>query len=193
MKSFLLLALFAGVEPYANGQKTYLLDTSKSTIMWNSGEVGHHIGHIRFQSGSLLFSKNAQPVGGVFIVDMNTIKTADNKDEPKNLETDATIKKTEFFDVSNYPQSKIIVTKIKKAPISAYYQVSGELTIKGVTHPVEFLAAIQYKDKEVHVRAEIDLLRRWWGIDYKPRPTNTKVLAKPVTDQMFIAVQLVLR
>ncbi len=196
-KFSVLLVTLVSFQLWTNGQQSYRLDTAKSTLRWNSGEVGHHSGYIKFGSGSLLFSKEAKPVGGTFVIDMKTIKSTENKDEAKNLETDATMTKPDFFDVPRFPEAIMTVTEIVKILNSANHRVKGNLTIKGVAHPIEFIAAIEPKDNLVNIQADIELHRGWWGIDYKAKAPSQdlfSVLPKKLeTDQMFIQLNLVLR
>ena len=191
-----LLLILTSCQLSINGQQTYRLDTSKSTLSWNSGEVGHHIGYIRFSSGNLLFSKDGKPVSGTFLIDMKTIKSTDNKDEAKNLKTDATMTKPEFFDVLKYPEAKMVVTGIEKVPNSAYYRVKGDLTIKGFSNPIVFIAAIESKGNVVNIRADIDLRRGWWGIDSEQKPPSLDFVSgipqKAENDQIYVSLKLVL-
>jgi polyisoprenoid-binding protein YceI len=180
----------------ACSQQVYRLDTSKSTLIWNSGNVGHHNGYIKFSSGSLLVSKEGKPVGGTFLIDMKTIKATDNKNEAKNLETDATMTKPDFFDVPKYPEAKMVVTGIEKIPNAGLHKVTGDLTIKGITHAIVFKATILQSDKGINIQADIDLLRGWWGVHSKQTAPSMDLLSglltKPDPDQMFVSIKLLL-
>jgi polyisoprenoid-binding protein YceI len=196
LKFAVLLVILTSFQLLACSQQTYRLDTGKSTLRWNSGEVGRHFGYIKFNSGSLLVSKDGKPVGGTFVIDMKTIKSTDNKDEAKNLETDMNLTKPDFFDVAKYPDAKIIVTGIEKTPNPGYYRVTGSLTIKGITQVIVFIAAIQQNDKGVNIQADIDLLRGWWGIHSKLKPPSLDLFSgvpkKPDPDQMSVSIDLFL-
>jgi polyisoprenoid-binding protein YceI len=191
-----LLLVLISCQLSIDGQQTYRLDTSKSTLSWNSGEVGRHTGYIRFSSGNLLFSKDGKPASGTFVIDMRTIKSTDNKDASKNLKTDETITKPDFFDVSKYPEAKMVVTGIEKVPNSGYHRVKGDLTIKGFTNPIVFIAAIESKDNLVNIRADIDLRRGWWGIHSEQKPPSLDLLSglpqKAENDQFSVSLKLVL-
>jgi polyisoprenoid-binding protein YceI len=196
LKLATLLVTLTSFQPPAQSQQTYRMDTAKSTLRWNSGEVGHHSGYIKFSSGSLLVSKEGKPVGGTFVIDMKTIKSTDNKNEAKNLETDATIAKPDFFDVPKYPEAKMTVTGIEKTPNAGYYKVTGSLMIKGVTQTIVFVAAIQQTDKVVSIQADIDLLRAWWVIHSQLKPPSLDLFSglpkKTDPDQMSVSINLVL-
>ncbi len=47
------------------------------------------------------------------------------------------------------------------------YQVVGELTIKGITQPMAFTAAIDTKGNTSHITASIDISNRLWEIGEK--------------------------
>ncbi|WP_430786333.1 YceI family protein [Virgibacillus flavescens] len=65
-----------------------------------------------------------------FTVDINSIDTR-KKDRDDHLRSE------DFFDVANHPKMTFVATDIKKKS-GSNYDVSGDLTIKGITKPVTF-------------------------------------------------------
>jgi len=55
-----------------------------------------------------------------------------------NSTRDGHLRKPEYFDVSKYPMISFVSNKITKSSIAGRYYVFGNLTIKGITKPVEF-------------------------------------------------------
>lgn len=64
-------------------------------------------------------------------VDASTIDT-DNSSRDKHL------KKADYFDVTKYPVIRIKSTKIQTTGTAGIYLLNADLTIKGVTKPVNF-------------------------------------------------------
>jgi polyisoprenoid-binding protein YceI len=114
-----LLAITA-VFAFSVAQKWAIAD--KYSIKFSSGEVG---GIFKTFSGSIDFDE-ANPASSKFDVsiDVNSINTG-NGLQNKHAKGD------EWFDAAKYPAIKYTSKKIVKA--GAAYQVTGDLTIKGIT------------------------------------------------------------
>lgn len=74
-----------------------------------------------------------------FSIDVNSIDT-------RNEERDKHLKSADFFDVENHPKITFKSTKIEKTGDSKY-DVTGDLTIKGVTRPVTFSVTYEGQGK----------------------------------------------
>lgn len=68
-----------------------------------------------------------------FSVDVNSIDTDDDK-------RDGHLKSADFFDTEKFPKMTFKSTSMKKGKAKGQYILKGDLTIKGVTKPVTFLA-----------------------------------------------------
>lgn len=64
-------------------------------------------------------------------VDANTIDT-------DNESRDGHLRKAEYFDVATFKTLQFVSTKVVLSSVAGRYYVYGNLTIKGVTKPVEF-------------------------------------------------------
>ena len=128
MKYFLILLsfLFVSVAGAAH------VDTKNSEFDWYGSKVtGDHYGKILLKDSNLV-EKDGKVVGGEFIMDMNTF-TVENIDSPK-YEKDFLdhMKSADFFDVEKFPTASLKINKIDGS------NVEGDLTIKGITNPVNF-------------------------------------------------------
>ena len=74
-----------------------------------------------------------------FSIDVNSIDT-------RNEERDKHLKSADFFDVENHPKITFKSTKIEKTGDSKY-DVTGDLTIKGITRPVTFSVTYEGQGK----------------------------------------------
>ena len=134
----LTLAFFtAGIyatEPVA--EKKVEVKANESTVAWKAYKVtGSHTGTVDLKSGGLVFD-NGILKGGEFIVDMTSITCTDLEGEYKQ-KLEGHLKSDDFFSVASYETAKLVFTNSKPSGKNSY-EVTGELTIKGITKPVTF-------------------------------------------------------
>ncbi|MDX1314860.1 MAG: YceI family protein, partial [Eudoraea sp.] len=110
--------------------------TSESTVTWKGYKVtGSHYGTINLQSGALSFDGD-KLVGGEFVVDMTSLISTDLEGEYKG-KLEGHLKSDDFFGVANHPTSTLVFTNVKANGKNSY-EVTGDLTIKGITKAVTF-------------------------------------------------------
>lgn len=77
---------------------------------------------------------------------------------------DGHLKKAEYFDVKKYTTIRLVSSKIQTTDKAGIYQFNGNLTIKGVTKPIQFPFTVN-KSKEGYIFAgNFDLNRRDFGV-----------------------------
>jgi polyisoprenoid-binding protein YceI len=180
----------------AHAQQTKQLDLKKSKILWNTGKtMGGHYGYFLFSSGNLVYSFGGEPLSGSFSMDMKSMRSTDKAlDAAGNQRVDTRLLTEDFFAVDRYPISTMNVKKITRVGNSTSYKVSGDLTIKGVTNPIEFMATIQTTDSITTVTGNLDIHRLKWGIhpdpNAKPLDFLSAMAEKVVTDQIYVELNL---
>ena len=116
---------------------TYIINPDQSIIVWTGREVttSKHFGNIYFASGQFEV-KSGLISSGEFVVDMTTI---DNQDLPEERRPrlEAHLKSDDFFSVESHPSALLSILS-SESMSEGKWLVSGELTIKTFTHPVEF-------------------------------------------------------
>jgi polyisoprenoid-binding protein YceI len=116
---------------------SYTINPDQSIIVWTGREVttSKHFGNIYFASGQFEV-KSGLISSGEFVVDMTTI---DNQDLPEERRPrlEAHLKSDDFFSVESYPTALLSILS-SESMSEGKWLVSGELTIKTFTHPVEF-------------------------------------------------------
>lgn len=162
----LLIFLVFNLSAYA--QQTYQLDVKKSKVLWKAPQnMGNrHYGYLLFNSGRLNYSPAGVPVDGLFSLDMKSIKTIDLSLEAANLLADTRLKSENYFSATKYPAASMKVKKIAKTGNPILFEVTGDLTIKGITNPIEFTATIKTKGEIIYVTADAKIDRRKWNIDH---------------------------
>jgi len=138
----LALALVFGVvtatEPVVEEEKE--VKTDASTVAWKAYKVtGSHTGTIDLKSGALTFDGD-KLTGGEFVVDMPTLVSTDLEGESKG-KLEGHLKSDDFFGVDNHGTSKLVFTSVSPSGKNSY-EVTGDLTIKGITKPVTFDVSI---------------------------------------------------
>ena len=113
------------------------LNLETSNIRWYGEEITgkQHYGDLKFSSGNIQI-KNEVVTNGSFIVNMNSLTVEDlSGGGKKRLE--GHLRSTAFFGVSDHPQASLSISSMVE--IEGNSQIlDGQLTIKGVTHPINF-------------------------------------------------------
>jgi polyisoprenoid-binding protein YceI len=93
----------------------------------------------------------------------------------------------DFFDVENHPEVKFVSESLELGE-DGTAKASGQLTIRGVTHPVEAAgtwiapAADAFGNTRGHLNLEAVIDRTQWGLNWNmDLPSGGKVLANEVT------------
>ena len=150
---------------HAGNEKYLAIDTRQSVVTWKGSNLAgsnSHTGFIYISKGELNI-ENEQLIGGTVEVDMNTIQ--DEKHQSNNGLVDH-LKEPDFFDVKKFPLSTFVITKSE--PINGgNKKVTGNLTIKGITHSVSFPAKIEIKNGIAKLNAKLVIDRTKWNIRYK--------------------------
>ncbi|AZQ45223.1 YceI family protein [Nonlabens ponticola] len=128
------------------------VNTNKSTVTWTGKKLGgSHNGTIKLKSGDLQFN-DSKVTGGNFTIDMTTIDVTDLTGENKT-KLEGHLKSDDFFATSTHEEATLVFTNVKeKSP--QVYEVTGDLTIKGITNPITF--DLQANDSSATTQLNID-------------------------------------
>ncbi len=167
-KANFLVALIATVVvafAFTTANVDYKVDKQQSKVAWVGKKVtGQHTGMINIADGKFT-SDGKTLTGGSFEIDMNSITCTDLTDKGYNDKLVGHLKSDDFFSTEKFPKSTFVITSLT-ALGKDQYKVVGNLTIKGITKPVEFPALIQVTDKEVKAAAKIKVDRTKYDIKY---------------------------
>ena len=120
------------------------MDLSKSSIKWIGKEITtkEHFGALKFSKAQLGFNGDVL-TGGEFTVDMTTLDVQDLSGGGKQR-LEGHLRSDDFFSVNKYQTSYLKINEVLPPELSRIeadnnsFEVSGELTIKGITHPIVF-------------------------------------------------------
>jgi polyisoprenoid-binding protein YceI len=184
--SILLLAVIASFVAFTPKADVYTVDVTKSAITWEGKKfAGSHNGTVGLTSGTLAFNGKNLTQGG-FVANMTTIKDAD-----KNAGLERHLKADDFFGVEKFPAANFVIKKVTGT--GAAVNVTGDLTIKGVTQSVTFPATVAWNaDKTVTATAEkITIDRTKFGIQFKSKSVFANIGDNFIYDEFTISVKLV--
>ena len=165
-------------------QEKMHINVEKSTIKWIANYTfyfGGHEGYIDFKEGYFI-KKNNIISGGEFIIDMHSITNTDLKSKNDREGLVSHLKDPDFFDVKKFPQSKISITKVEYSN-ETNATIYANLTIKGITKPINFEAEFSFDKKELKTRFKID--RTLWEVNY-----NNKLKDSAISDAIGFEVSI---
>lgn len=96
------------------------------------------------------------------------------------------LKSPDFFDVAQFPTASFASAEIKPAASGeTTHEVTGDLTLRGVTKRVTFPAKLEVSPAEVKGRAEFAINRKDFGIVYPGKPDDL------IQDNVVLTIEIV--
>ena len=173
-------------------QKKLVADTAATVIDWKGDKIvgSFHIGTIDLKSGWLTVD-GTSVTGGEFIVDMNSIRNSDVKDEKMRERLIGHLKSDDFFGVEKYPHSKLVITGSSRTA-DGKTMFRGNLTIKEATHPVEFTATESKSGDAVTYVAAINFDRSLYDVRFGSGKFFSNLGDNAINDEIKLNIKLVL-
>ncbi|MDO4881415.1 MAG: YceI family protein [Capnocytophaga sp.] len=164
---------------------TKKINTKKSSLVWTGSKVigSSHNGTLSFKSGELTF-KNNTLVGGNFVIDMNSLSVTDLSGDGKT-KLEGHLKSDDFFGVAKFSNANLIIKNATKQQDGSY-NVKADLTIKGITKPVEFVFSL---DKNSALTA-FDIDRSKFDVRYGSGSFFENLGDKAINNDFNIKVEL---
>lgn len=183
----LALAVVFGTAAFATtpveGDKKEV-NTETSVVAWKAYKVtGSHMGTVALKSGTLEFD-GEKLVGGEFVVDMPTIITTDLEGDMKG-KLEGHLKSDDFFGVEAHPTATLKFTEVKASGKNSY-EVTGDLTIKGITKPITFDVSV-YGSKAT---ATLKVDRAAYDVKYGSGSFFDNLGDKTIYDEFDLVVDL---
>lgn len=165
----------------------FKVDTEKSSINWTGRKVtGQHSGNIKIANGQLVYTKKALKSGS-FVIDMTSLTCSDSEKVQNHLKTD------DFFSVEKNPVSKFVITKVANAGTDRV-NITGDLTIKGITQPLTFPATVKRQGNAIVAVAKgVKVNRVKYDIKYRSLAFFSNIGDKAINDEFELDVNLLAR
>lgn len=162
------------------------VNTEKSTVTWKAYKVtGSHTGTVELESGALMFDDD-QLTGGEFTVDMSTLVSTDLEGDPDSKQKlEGHLNSDDFFATESHATSKLVFTDVKSTGKNSY-EVTGDLTIKGITKPIVFDVSV-YGSKAT---ATVKVDRTNYDIKYGSGNFFENLGDKTIYDEFDLVVDL---
>jgi polyisoprenoid-binding protein YceI len=172
----------------------YKVSQELSTAKWHAAKVtGEHNGTLQFAGGSVNVSGNSI-VGGLLNMDMETIDNTDLDGEWKEKLV-RHLKSDDFFSVEAFPVSTLKIRRAQQIPGAKpgtnNYNITADLTIKGITNEISFPAMIVITPTQVIANADFNVDRTKYDIRYGSKSFFQGIGDKAIHDEFNIKVRVV--
>jgi polyisoprenoid-binding protein YceI len=165
--TFLISLIMTAVAQNIDAQ-TLSANTNTTNVTWKASKVtGSHNGTLKLKSGEVMMDGNNVRSAKIAI-DMNTMTVDDIKDAGTNAKLLGHLKSDDFFSVDKFSTVNFELTKaVAKADGNGNtHFITGNLTIKGITHEISFPAAVTYANGELRAKGTLKFDRTKWDIRY---------------------------
>lgn len=162
-----------------------------SKIFWNGSKPGgEHTGFIKIKKGNYIVEDD-KLVGGEFVIDMTSIVNIDIEDEAMNAKLVGHLNSADFFHVDSFPEGQFVITNVKEIKDEDFsHEISGDLTLKSVTHPIVFKATVKVGDGKVSASSEEFILNRTlWNVNYGSKSIFKELKDKFINDEFGLQIE----
>jgi len=187
--SFLLaILLISSLNLFA--QEIWKVDTKESLLRWEGRKiVGGHWGNVYLKEGTLEL-KNNKISGGKFIIDMQSIIVLDLDENSGKSKLEGHLRSDDFFSVDKFPTSSFEIKSVKEKKNNKY-EITGDLTIKGITHSITFIADLKIQKDKIEARADFSIDRTKWDIRYGSGKFFDNLGDRMIKDDIKFKVKLI--
>ena len=178
------LALVVVLSTLSVSAQTKNINTATSSIEWLGKKVtGQHNGTVNFKDGAIVFN-GKKVVGGSFTVNMTSLTATDLSGEYQG-KLNGHLKADDFFGTEKYPTATLAFKKIgvKSANV---YNVTADLTIKGITKPVTFILTVNGNTATTTFNVD----RTQYDIKYGSKSFFESIGDKAIYDEFELKVAL---
>jgi polyisoprenoid-binding protein YceI len=168
-------------------EKYFIIDKKESVVAWTGSSVhGKQEGYAYISKGELMI-ENGQLTGGTVEIDMNKTE-GPGHGRDNNLINH--LKGPDFFDVKKFPFSTIAITSVASINVEDK-EITGNLTIKGITHPVTFPVKMEVKDGIVKASGKLVIDRTKWDVRYKSGKFFDNLKDQAISDSIEFHIMIV--
>lgn len=180
----------------ANG--TYVVRPESSEVVW-SGKKPLIEGYINsgsfdVKAGTIEVAETS--ASGNFTIDIDTLTVSTTAKKPgQETALEGHLKGERWFNTTQFPTATFAIATVTPRTDSAttfIYDVTGDLTLKGQTHPLTFPATI-YQDASglVHAEASLEFDRTVWGITAGSKNFFDNLADNAVDEMVALSFELI--
>lgn len=157
INAFLLATLLF---PLANPAKAkaWDVDTTKSKLLFSATQAGARFeGRFTKYNVAIAFDQDHLDTSHIVVtVNLASAVTGD-------VQRDTALPEKEWFDIAQFPQAKYEATSIIQIAPGAY-EAHGNLTLRGVSQPLNLPFKLETSDNTAHAQGHIELTRTNYGV-----------------------------
>lgn len=166
------------------------VNKAESSVTWHATKVtGAHFGNVPISDAKLDYA-NGKITGGSFEMEMTNLTVDDLTDAGSNEKLTGHLKSDDFFSVAKFPKAMMKITNVKSSD-GKTYELTADLTIKGVTAPVTFPATLAMVNGKMVTTAEIKFDRTKYDIKYRSGNYFEDLADKLIYDEVKLDIKLV--
>ncbi|MGL1889295.1 MAG: YceI family protein [Reichenbachiella sp.] len=177
MKNLLIVAVFIGLvsgcgkkgtEESARAEAVESavagMNVAKADVVWTAYKItgDQHTGTIAVLNNDLKFEAGVLKSGSV-TVNMTTLENTDLEGEWHDKLV-GHLKSADFFAVDSFPTSTLVIKEVVE--IEGKYAVTGDLTIKGISSPLQFDLAVNTVEGKTVLSSNFNVDRTTYEIKY---------------------------
>ena len=165
------------------------VDIGMSNVKWTGSQISgkSHFGSLKFKTGNITI-ENDVIRSGSFVVDMTSLSVDDLEGRGKKS-LEGHLKSDDFFSVESFSTSNLTINSAKKTGPSSY-DVSGTLTIKGVSQEVNFSLNLR---EDNYADANLTFDRSKFNVRYGSGSFFENLGDRLILDEISLEVSLLLR
>ena len=172
------------------------LDLSLCRVEWlGRNLLNKHFGTVPILEGYLEFDAVGPLCGGEILLDLKGLVCADLAGSPLHEVLIAHLESDDFFDVANHPTAMLRLskaTRIAETPGALNLEITADLTLRGQTHAVCFLASGGLTaEGRPAAQAALAIDRTRWGVIYGSGKFFQRLAGHLVNDRIELSVKLV--
>ncbi|MEJ6737010.1 MAG: sodium-translocating pyrophosphatase [Flavobacteriales bacterium] len=162
---------------------------TSNLIQWTGRKVGgSHMGTLAISESTVKVEEGN--VTGQLTIDMNSIVCTDIEPGEKNDKLIGHLRAADFFAIDSIPKASFVITaSVKDEENENYYKVTGDLTIRGVSNPIEFPAMVYSADGQTKIKANFAFDRTAYGIEYGSKSMIGKLAGKFIYDEIELSLK----
>lgn len=166
LTSVFALALLATTS-FAHGDEGRLTVNEKTSVFnWTGSKItgDSHSGTLGVKSGSITVEDGTIKSANVAIDMLSLAVTDDMSDEYKGKLV-GHLKSPDFFNTAEHSTAYFVLSSFEQNKDGSY-QVTGKMTIKGITNDISFPARVALSEKSVTIDANVTFDRAKYDIRY---------------------------
>lgn len=150
------------------GAATYSITDGVVTWLGKRTIGNRHTGTLNVSSGELKVNQG-HLLSGKITLDMASINVNNIKDPGAKADLESHLKDSDFFEVKKYPIGEFVFDEVLPSNLPDFnWVVSGQLTLKDITHPVNIPLKLAISNDELKAQsANFAINRTKWGVNFQ--------------------------